>query len=149
VLYLEKFSCTGLFNLVIIILVMHKYVISLTLISIVLVSLMLFNTDPSKIGPLGILAVFVLLYVITLSIVSYIIFISSGLFSSIRVHFGLKRIERWNFTKCYLFGSVIAIGPIVILGISSLGSVSFYEIILVLLFLVISCFFVSKKVDQK
>lgn len=128
---------------------MHKYVLLVTSISIVIFSLILINTDPSKIGPLGILAVFVLLYIITLSLFSYLIFFASNIMSRVRVHFGLKGIEGWTFIKCYLFGSVVAIGPIVILGISSLGSVSIYEIILVVLFLVISCFFVSKKVNQK
>jgi len=128
---------------------MHKYVLLATSISIVIFSLILFNTDPSKIGPLGILTVFVLLYIITLSLFSYLIFFASSILSRVRVQFGLKGVEDWTFMKCYLFGSIVAIGPIVILGISSLGSISIYEIILVVLFLVISCFFVSKKVNQK
>ena len=128
---------------------MHKYVLLATSISIVIFSLILFNTDPSKIGPLGILTVFVLLYIITLSLFSYLIFFASNILSRVRVQFGLKGVEDWTFMKCSLFGSIVAIGPIVILGISSLGSISIYEIILVVLFLVISCFFVSKKVNQK
>ena len=128
---------------------MHKYVLLATSISIVIFSLILFNTDPSKIGPLGILTVFVLLYIITLSLFSYLIFFASNILSRVRVQFGLNGVEDWTFMKCYLFGSIVAIGPIVILGISSLGSISIYEIILVVLFLVISCFFVSKKVNQK
>lgn len=126
---------------------MIKYISIFFTIILAILFLVLFYSDPASVGPVGILAVFVLIYMIFLVIISYLILFAVKTTNKLRKHFGLKlKGDGPSLYNSFLYGSVIALGMIVILGRNSLGSVGLFESILVIAFVLIGCFFVNKQV---
>lgn len=126
---------------------MIKYISIFFTIILAILFLVLFYTDPASAGPVGILAVFVLIYMIFLVIISYLILFTIKTTNKLRKHFGLKHTgDGPSLYNSFLYGSVIALGMIVLLGRNSLGSVGLFESILVITFVLIGCFFVNKQV---
>jgi hypothetical protein len=126
---------------------MLKIVINtITIISLCLLIVLLNVTAPSWAGPLGILAIFILAYCLSLGIVTYLIFWGSMAVSYFsRPFVSRKPINPLEFKKSYYFATVFAAAPIILIGLQSVSSVGFYEALLILIFVVIGCVYVSKK----
>lgn len=107
--------------------------------------MMLCLTTPTTVGPLGVLAFFTLLYILSVGaftgLISSISFAVSGLTKNKVLARPLVQI---SVRKAYLFGSIIATAPVILLAIQSFGGVSLLEFGLVLLFVAICCFVISK-----
>jgi hypothetical protein len=54
-----------------------------------------------------------------------------------RQHVTLKR--------SYIYGSVLALAPVLILGMRSIGRAGVYEVVLVVIFEVIACLYIAKQ----
>jgi hypothetical protein len=39
----------------------------------------------------------------------------------------------------------VALGPIILLGLGTVGKIEFYEIVLVLIFIILGCFYIAKR----
>lgn len=126
---------------------MHKRVVITTgTIAAIAAFLMLQLTTPQMIGPLGVLIFFVLVY-IAFACVTYL-----GLISLIGI---LKKIlprgkwllalEGTSRAKVYYYASTIALAPVILLGMSSVGSVRVLDVGLLLLFELIACFYISRR----
>ena len=103
-------------------------------------------TSPSTAGPLGLLAVFFLIYVIILGITTEILWVGSGVFQSIARRFTSKRPPgRLSLLKSYYFSTVLALGPVIALAMQSIGSFGVYEAILVTVFVAIGVLYVSRR----
>lgn len=48
------------------------------------------------------------------------------------------------FKRSYLYSSVLALAPVMIVGVSSIGRMGIYEFLLVIAFEVTVCFYVAK-----
>jgi hypothetical protein len=58
-----------------------------------------------------------------------------------------KPISSLSFKRSYYFSTVIAAVPIMLIGLQSVGAVGFYEIALVVIFAIIGCLYISKRVS--
>lgn len=126
---------------------MRKYISLMLLLVFVILLYVFFYTDPSNVGPVGILSVFVLIYLICLILLSFIILFIIKFTNKLRRHFGFKDSGNSpNLYNSFLYGSVVALGLVVLLGRNSLGSIGLFEYILVVAFVFIGCFFVKKQV---
>ena len=56
-----------------------------------------------------------------------------------------KHTQETMLRHAYYYGSVIGLGPVMLVGMSSVGNVGFYESILVLVFVVIGVFYIQKR----
>ena len=113
---------------------MPKHLISvLSLIAAVVLLLMLNFTTPAGIRPLGVLVFFTTVYVLMLGIATKLVKIFQKIAG--------KQIGR----KTYLYGAVVAFGPIMLLLAQSLGSMSPMTVVLVVVFVFLGCFLVSKR----
>ena len=114
-----------------------------TLCAFVLLSALMQSTTPSSIHPIGILFVFILLYALALGVLTFFIFWLSQLVAKLqkvdptKIDITLKR--------AYLYASVIALAPVMIAGMASIGRAGFYEILLVVVFEAVACFYVSRQ----
>ncbi len=113
---------------------MPKHLIPvLSLLAAVILLVMLNFTTPTGIGPLGVLVFFTTFYVLMFGLAVGVVRIFAKLVG--------KQMGR----KEYLYGVVIAFGPIMLMLAQSLGSISVLTVALTVLFVLLGCFLVSKR----
>ena len=123
-----------------------KVIAASTVIAGIILIIMLQTTNPSTVGPLGLLAVFFLLYVIVLGATTELLWVGSHVFQTIGRRFTSKRPPgRLSLQRAYYFSSVLALGPIIALAMLSIGSFGFYEMLLIGVFLAVATLYVSRR----
>ena len=111
-----------------------------------LLALLLQVSTPATIGPLGILIVFILMYVSALGVLTFLIYGISKVNARISRTVTVRRpLEALSLTRSYYFASVIALVPVMIIGMQSVGEVGPYEIFLVAAFTIIACVYIAKR----
>ncbi|MFI5212361.1 MAG: hypothetical protein ACHQTE_00175 [Candidatus Saccharimonadales bacterium] len=116
------------------------------LVAIVLLTILLQTTTPTTIGPLGILIVFILMYVSVLGVLTFLLFGGSKLAAKLSASITVKRpLQALSLARSYYFSSVIALAPVMFVGMQSVGKVGIYDIALVLLFVVMACVYIAKR----
>lgn len=106
---------------------------------------MLQMTAPSTAGPLGVLLVFIFLYVLVLGILTFLLFGASRLTIRFLKAISPKPHRPLTLIRSYYFSSVLSLAPVILLGMQSVGGASAYDIVLVLLFVTVACFYISKR----
>lgn len=125
-----------------------KIITTTTLIAAGLLIFVLTNYSPSEAGPGGVLVVFFLMYAIFVGVFTAVIRWSSWI---------TRHLQRWiKFTrskppqelstqKAYYLASIVALAPVMLIGIGSVGSIHWYEVVLVGLFVAIGYFYIEKR----
>lgn len=104
------------------------------------------TTTPSTIGPFGLLLVFGLAYILFISIVTVFLYETSKMISKLSRVFVVRRpVMSWSLKKSYYYGTVLAAAPIMLIGLQSVGALGFYETLLVIIFCILGCIYVSKR----
>ena len=115
-------------------------------ISLIIAGLMLTMTRPGEVGPFGVLAFFVLLY---LSAGSIIYMLLTGIIYVLMRVLPPGSLRLWlenvSHTKVYYYTTVLALAPVVLLGMASVGSIGGLDIVLVVLFEILACFYISRR----
>jgi ABC-type transport system involved in multi-copper enzyme maturation permease subunit len=125
---------------------LEKLVAISTVLSVICVAILLNTTTPATIGPLGIFVLFILLYVSVLGVLTFLLFGIHKIVRRILQSLGVKRpVDELTFRKAYYFSSVVALTPVMMIGLQSVGEVGIYELLLLALFTVIACTYVSKR----
>lgn len=127
---------------------MFKVIISfITFVSLCLLLFLLNTTTPATAGPFGILVIFSLVYLLSFGMIVFFIYSMSRLVAHLSLVFMTRRpIKVLKFKKVCLFSSIIAAAFVLLIGLRSVGEVGFYECMLVTLFILVSCLYVSKRV---
>jgi hypothetical protein len=122
-------------------------VIAISLVTaIVFLAVLWQTTAPATIGPLGILVVFILMYVSVLGLLTFLLFGASKIISKVSASFVTRRpVGILTLGRAYYFSSVIALAPVMFVGMQSVGEVGFYDVLLVGLFVVIACVYIFKR----
>lgn len=124
-----------------------KIIIIITIISLCLLIVLLNTTTPTVVGPFGILAIFVFAYLSLLGIVAYFLYGISRLLSSLSRSFMPRRpFESLTIKKSYYYSTVISAAPIMLIGSQSVGSISIYELLLIVFFVIVGCLYISKRI---
>jgi hypothetical protein len=117
-----------------------------SVIAVVLLWLLLQSTTPASAGPMGVLLVFVSLYVLVLCVLTFLIYWFSHLFVKIiGVFRPNKPIKSLTLLRSYYFSSVLALAPVIFMAMQSVGGVQAYDVILVIIFMTVACFYISKR----
>lgn len=114
-----------------------------TLAAFVLLSALLQSTSPSTIHPIGILAVFVLFYMLALGVLTFFMFGVSRALT--RLPYTHNQKAQLSFKQAYYFATVIALAPVLIIGMRSIGRGGTQDILLVIVFELIACFYIAKR----
>jgi hypothetical protein len=127
---------------------MYRVLLSVvSCVSILALLLVLNFASPSAVGPFGILIVFVLIYLSSLGVVTFLIYWIGRIAAVLSKIFVFKKpIHPMSFKHSYYFGSLVSAAPVILVGLGSVGAVGGYELLLVLIFLVVGCFYVSKRI---
>ena len=117
-----------------------------TIVATVLLIIIVQTTNPSTAGPLGLLAVFFLLYVLILGVITELLWVGSHLVQSIGRRFTTKRPPgRLSLQRAYYFSTVLALGPVMALAMLSIGTFGVYEALLIAAFLAVAILYVSRR----
>jgi hypothetical protein len=117
-----------------------------TLAAAILLVTLLETTNPSSAGPIGLLAVFFLLYVIVLGAMTELFWVGSRLFQTVGRRFTSRRPPgRLSLQRSYYFSTVLALGPVMALAMQSIGSFGLYETILIVVFLSVGTLYVARR----
>ena len=115
-----------------------------SLCAFVLLSALMQATTPSSIHPLGILVVFVLIYLLALGVLTFFMFGLSKLLNKLRRK-AQPAGKAMTFREAYYFASVIALAPVLLVAMRSIGRGGVIDIVLVIAFEIVACFYVAKR----
>lgn len=116
-------------------LMLNRLILLISLAAAVVLTVMLNFTNPTEVGPLGVLVFFTAVYAIVFGVATWVIWL-------FRRTMGKKRGMR---KKDYCYGMIMAFGPIMMLLMQSFGTLSPFTVLLVGLFIFLGCFLVSRR----
>ncbi|MCB9819871.1 hypothetical protein H6796_01005 [Candidatus Nomurabacteria bacterium] len=124
----------------------HRVTILAALVATAILGLIVQSTTPQVVGPGGILAVFFLLYIILTAVIMYVIIALNQISRDIGGHISLRKpVEVLPAAHSLYYSSVLALGPILILGMGSVGKSGVAEWALVALFMAVAVFYLRKR----
>lgn len=113
---------------------MPKHLVSvMSLFAAVILLVMLNFTTPVGVGPFGVLVFFTTFYILMFGIALAL------------VRFFARLTRSQHSKKEYVYAAVVAFGPIMLMLAQSMGSMSLLTVGLTVGFVLLGCFFVSKK----
>lgn len=122
-------------------------IISVSLVlAVIVLFVILQTTTPSTAGPVGVLFVFIFIYMLVLGVLTFLLFWGSRLGNRVLQLIRQKVLYRpLTLIRSYYFSSILALAPVIFIGMQSVGEVGFYDVVLVLLFVAVGCFYVAKR----
>ena len=103
-------------------------------------------TTPSTIGSLGLLFVFILMYVIALSALTFLLYFANRTARKLTTPLATRRpLGVLNLQRSYYYASILALGPVMLVAMQSVGVVSIYDVLLIAAFIGLACFYVAKR----
>lgn len=126
---------------------MYKnYLHAVSFIALISLILLLNLTNPTTGGPAGILAVFVLIYVISVGVITSSIYYGRTLIKKLAKYLSFTIFKiGMSYKVAYYYGTILGLAPVIIIGLGSVGALGVYEVALVILFEFLGCFYVAKR----
>lgn len=123
-----------------------KVIVGSTGIAALLLIILLQSTAPSTAGPIGLLAVFFLIYIIAIGFTTELLWAGSRVFQVVARKVTAKRPPgRISLVRAYYYSTVLALGPVILLAMQSIGSLGLYEVVLVTIFVVVGFLYISRR----
>lgn len=121
-----------------------KTVGTLTIAALALLVGIFYMSSPVTAGPIGILVVFILIYMVAAGLLTFFIFAMSSVVSAVaKVVVTAHPIRTMSFRRSYYYASVVAAAPVTLLGMLSISYVRVYEVVLVTVLVALGCFYLS------
>ena len=119
---------------------------TISLASLCVLSLMLTFTSPATAGPFGLLVIFITAYLTFVGLISFFLFGINRLIMMVSKGMTLRKpFQPMQFRRAYYYSTVLAAAPVMLIGLQSVRSIGMYEIILVIIFEVVACLYVTKR----
>lgn len=116
-------------------------------VALVALVLIMQTTTPTTIGPLGVLVVFVLLYIAVLGVLTFLLYGGSYALARMSRSVTVRRpLQALPLARSYYFSSVLALAPVMLVGIQSVADIGVYDVLLVGLFVVMACVYIRKRI---
>lgn len=123
-----------------------KFLIVAAVVSGVALTIILNTTTPANAGAFGILAVFVFAYIFVLSVLTFLIYGLSRIIVFVMAMFVVRKpTQTVSLRRAYYYSTVLAIVPVIIVSMQSVGGIGPYELGLIGLFVVIGFVYVTKR----
>ena len=104
------------------------------------------QTTPNQAGPLGVLVIFLLMYVLALVGVTFAIHGGSRLIAKFSASLTVKRPFRVvSLKRSYYYASIIALAPVMLIGMQSVSGINVYDVLLVIFFVLIGVVYISRR----
>ena len=123
----------------------ERAITATTIASLCLLLILMNLISPADAGPFGILAIFICAYLALMGILALAIHFSSKLFSILANAFISKRpVSPLSLKRSCYFSMVLALAPIMLAGLQSVGAGSVYSMMLVFIFVALGCLYMAK-----
>jgi hypothetical protein len=122
-----------------------KLLIIVGLVSAGLLLIIFTATTPSSSGAFGILAVFLLGYIVSLVILTFMLWSTARIINRLNKHTRNGKSYILTLKKAYYYSSVVALGPVIMISLQSVGGIGLYEVGLMILFIFLGCIYVSRR----
>lgn len=123
-----------------------KLIFSSSILSAIAAVILINITSPSEVGPAGILVFFALVYIVFVGAIAFMLYLVNTLIIMVRYREKAEQnLHKMSFKKAYYFSTVLAFAPIILIAQQSVGRIGFFEIILVSVFEIMACIYVSKR----
>ena len=124
---------------------MQRIIALIGLGALIVLGVVFSKTTPSDIPPVGLLVVFVAMYLVVLSVASFGLYGGSYVFSRVLHRLNALSIRPLAFRSSYIYGSVLAIAPIMLIALQSVVEVKLLDVVLVVAFEGIACFYIWRR----
>lgn len=133
-------------NTGIVINMLAKILFGVGLVSAGLLLIVLTTIPPSQAGALGILGVFLLMYITLICFLTFCLWFIGRIIQNVgkKAHMIRKPYE-FSLKKAYYYSTVISFVPVILIGMQSVGGVGLYEVLLIGIFLLVGCLYVSRR----
>lgn len=126
---------------------LERIITLLTILSLGVLAIMLALTTPATAGPFGLLVIFISAYLTCLGLISFFLYGISRVIGYVAAGFAVKKpVQVLSFRKAYYYSTILAAAPVMLIGLQSVGSIGIYEFILVVVFEVIGCIYITKRI---
>jgi hypothetical protein len=123
-----------------------KFLVVVAILSGIALTIVLNTTTPASAGAFGILIVFILAYLLALSSLTFLLWGISRLVAYVMGIFITRRpVERLSLQRSYFYSTILALAPVIIISLQSVGGVGPYELGLIFLLVIIGCVYVTKR----
>ncbi len=123
-----------------------RIIATISLASLCVLSYMLTFTSPADAGPFGLLVIFIAAYLTFVGLISFFLFGINRFIVLVSSNMTLRKpVLKVAFKRVYYFSTVLAAAPVLLIGLQSVQSVGIYEVILVVIFEVIACLYISRR----
>jgi hypothetical protein len=127
---------------------LRKNILFITIVGAVLLIVLLNITSPATTSPLGLLAIFICAYMLTLGIATHLLYGCSRIIIRFITTFFAPRKPKspLSFEEAYYYSTILAMTPIMFLGLQSVGALSIQGVLLILVFVIIGCIFIKRRI---
>jgi hypothetical protein len=126
---------------------LQRVIAIITLVSLCLLTLMLTTTTPASVGPFGLLLIFITAYLTSLGLISFFLYGISRIIVYASAGFTMRRpLQPMSFRRAYYYSTILAAAPVMLVGLQSVGAIGIYEVVLILIFEVIGCVYITKRI---
>ena len=103
--------------------------------------------NPVASGPWGIMAVFLVVYLLVASVLFTTLHLGFKLYGVVLKRRGVVSVHRYHLSvkRAYYIASIVAFGPVMLLALQSMRQLEARDIVLVVIFLLVASFYASKK----
>ncbi len=123
-----------------------RAIATISLASLCVLAMVMTFTSPSTAGPFGLLLLFISAYLSFVGLISFFLFGINRLIVMVSAGMTLRKpMQRMEFRRAYYFSTVLAAAPVMLIGLQSVQSVGIYEFILVVVFEIVACLYVSRR----
>ena len=107
--------------------------------------LLLQLTTPATIHPVGILMVFICIYLLVLGVLTFFIFWGSRAYARLLSSVTAKQYQVASLATTYQYATIISLGPVMILAMRTVGGLSLSDVVFVVIFVSLACFYVWRR----
>lgn len=123
-----------------------RIIATVSVASLCVLIMMLTFTAPSTIGPFGLLVLFISAYLTFVGMISFFLFGINRLIIMLTKGMTVRKpLRPMEFKRAYYFSTVLAAAPVLLIGLQSVQSVGPYEILLVIIFEIVACIYISRR----
>lgn len=124
-----------------------RIIATISLAGLCVLSAILTFTTPGTAGPFGLLMLFISAYLTCLGLISFFLYGMNHLIVSLSTGMTLRKpLQRMSFRRAYHFSAALAAAPVMLIGMQSVNSIGIYELLLVVIFEVVACVYISRRI---
>jgi len=124
-----------------------RIIATLSLASLCVLSAMLTFTTPASAGPFGLLVIFITAYLTFIGLISFFLYGITKLIAAVSAGMTVRKpFQAMSFRRAYYFSTVLAAAPVMLIALQSVKPLDIYLLVLVLIFEVVACLYVSRRI---